>query len=302
MISSAKKFRGIVVPMSTPFAATGRLDEAAAARMVARLAENQLGVFVLGTTGEAPSIPMAQRERLVEIAVQTAAGRVPVFGGIGTDCVADSITMARSYLRLGADAVVSLLPAYYLLNPAEMQACFERIAGDTPGRVIVYNMPQTTRMSIPLDVIDRLSARENIVGLKDSEGTPGRLEAVAERFKGRPDFSIFMGVAKNTVAALRAGFDGGVPSSGNIAPALWRDLYAHVVAGEWAQAEALQTRLDAIGDIVQRGRTLPQSLAALKAAIAAQGLCSPAVLSPLVARDASESESIRQELAGFGLA
>ncbi len=296
------KHRGIVVPMSTPFTAAGLLDEAAARRMVARLAEHQLGVFVLGTTGEAPSVPMWQRERLVEIAVETAAGRVPVFGGIGSDCIADAIAMAQSYLRLGADAVVSLLPAYYLLNPAEMQACFERIAGETPGPVLVYNMPQTTRMSIPLDVIDRLSTRENIVGLKDSEGTPGRLESVAERFKGRPNFAIFMGVAKNTVPALRAGFDGAVPSSGNIAPALWRDLYAHVLAGEWLQAEALQARLDAIGDIVQRGRSLPQSLAALKAAVAAQGLCTPEVLAPLLPSDAAERESIGRELASLGLA
>ena len=227
---------------------------------------------------------------------------MPVFGGIGTDCVADAITMARSYLRLGADAVVSLLPGYYLLSPAEMQACFERIAGETPGPLIIYNMPQTTRMSIPLDVIDRLSARENIVGLKDSEGTPGRLEAIAERFAGRPNFSTFVGVAKDTVRALRAGLDGGVPSSGNIAPAGWRDLYAHALAREWEQAESLQARLNAIGEIVQRGRSLPQSLAALKAAIAAQGLCTPAVMSPLIACDTTERESIRQDLAGFGLA
>lgn len=302
MSSPSKKFRGIVVPMSTPFTAAGLVDEAAAVRMVARLAEHKLGVFVLGTTGEAPSVPLAQRERLVEIAVQTAAGRVPVFGGIGTDCVPDAIAMAKSFLRLGADAVVSLLPAYYILTPTEMEACFDRIAGETPGPVLIYNMPQTTRMTIPLDVIDRLSARENIVGLKDSEGTPGRLEAIAERFAGRPNFATFMGVAKNTVAALRAGFDGGVPSSGNIAPAPWRDLYAHALAGEWAQAEELQARLNAIGDIVQRGRSLPQSLAALKAAVAAQGLCTPAVQSPLLACDARERETIRQELASFGLA
>jgi dihydrodipicolinate synthase/N-acetylneuraminate lyase len=300
-MTSPNKHRGIVVPMSTPFTTTGILDETAAARMVARLAEHQLGVFVLGTTGEAPSIPLMQRERLVELAVQTAAGRVPVFGGIGSDCVSDSIAMARTYLRLGVDAVVSLLPGYYLLNPAEIQACFEHIVDETPGPVIIYNMPQTTHMSIPLDVIDRLSARKNVVGLKDSEGTPGRLEDVAARFGGRPDFAIFMGVAKNTVAALRAGFDGGVPSSGNIAPALWRELYAHAVAGEWSQAESLQIRLDAIGEIVQRDRSLPQSLAALKAAVAAQGLCTSAVLSPLRTLDAAECEAIRKTVAAAGL-
>lgn len=300
-MTSPTKHRGIIVPMSTPFTSSGALDEPAAERMVARLAEHGLGVFVLGTTGEAPSIAPPQRDRLVEIAVKTAAGRVVVYGGIGSDCVSGAIEMARSYLRLGVDAVVSLLPAYYLLNAAEMHACLEQIARETPGPLLIYNMPQTTRMSLPLDVIDRLSALPNVVGLKDSEGTPGRLEAVAERFGGRPDFAIFMGVAKNATRAFRAGFNGAVPSSGNIAPAHWRDLYAHVLAGEWPQAEAVQARLDAIGEFVQRDRSLPQSLAALKAAIAAQGLCTPAVLPPLVALNAAECEAIRQTAGTLGL-
>lgn len=295
------KHHGIIVPMSTPFTATGQLDEVAAARMVARLAENSLGVFVLGTTGEAPSVPASQRERLVEIAVVTAAGRVPVYGGIGADCVSASIAMGNRYLALGVDAVVSLLPSYYLLNAAEMEACLAQIAGEISGPVLIYNMPQTTRMSLPLDVIDRLSARPNVVGLKDSEGTPGRLEAVAERFAGRPNFSIFMGVAKKSVRAFRAGFDGAVPSSGNIAPTLWRELYAHVLAQAWPQAEALQASLDAIGDIVQRDRSLAQSLAALKAAVAAQGLCSPAMLSPLRALAPDECAALRAEVAAAGL-
>ena len=300
MIPSIKR-RGIIVPMSTPFTSSGSLDESAAARMVCRLADHGLGVFVLGTTGEAPSIPAAQRERLVQIAVTTAATRVPVYGGIGSDCVTDSIAMARAYLRLGVNAVVSLLPAYYVLGPAEMEACFERIAGEIPGPVLLYNMPQTTRMSLPLDVIDRLSTQPNIVGLKDSEGTPGRLEAIAERFQGRPNFAIFMGVAKNAVRALQSGFDGAVPSSGNIAPALWRDLYAHAHAGEWPQAAALQGRLDAISEIVQRDRSLAQSLAALKTVLAAQGFCTPTVLPPLLALNPSEGEALTRAAATLGL-
>jgi len=162
-------------------------------------------------------------------------------------------------------------------------------------------MPQTTRMSLPLDVIDRLSALPNVVGLKDSEGTPGRLEAVAARFKGRPDFAIFMGVAKDAVRAFRAGFNGAVPSSGNIAPAPWRDLQAHVLAGEWTKAEAAQTRLDTIGGIVQQDRSLAQSLAALKTVIAAQGLCTPAMLPPLIALEPAERETIRQLAGTFGI-
>jgi 4-hydroxy-tetrahydrodipicolinate synthase len=300
-MSSLKRHRGVMVPMATPFTSTGQLDEAAAARMVERLAAHRLGVFVLGTTGEAPSIPFADRQRLVEIAVKVAAGRVLVYGGIGTDCVPDSITMARDYHRAGADAVVALLPSYFQLNAAEMESCLAHIARSAPGDLLIYNMPLTTGMSIPLDAIDRLSALPNVVGLKDSENSPERLEAVAQRFAGRPNFSIFMGVAANGARAYRRGFDGVVPSSGNIAPAPWRDFDAAALAGDWDQVEALQTQLDTFGAIVQKGRSLAQSLAALKAACAAQGLCTRDVLPPLVPLDAAAFATLRQDCAVLGL-
>jgi len=300
-MSILKQHRGVMVPMSTPFTSTGRLDEAAAARMVERLAMHRLGVFVLGTTGEAPSIPVADRQRLVEIAVQVAAGRVLVYGGIGSDCVPDSISMARDYHRAGADAVVAVLPSYYQLNAAEMEACLTHIARGTPGQLLIYNIPLTTGMSIPLDVIDRLSALANVVGLKDSENSLERLESVAERFGGRLDFSIFMGVSANGSRAYRRGFDGVVPSSGNIAPAPWRDLDAAVLAGDWGQVETLQIQLDTLGAVFQQGRSLPQSLSALKAAVAAQGLCSRAVLPPLVALDDAAFSDLKQACASLGL-
>lgn len=300
-MSSLKQHRGVMVPMSTPFTSTGQLDEAAAARMVERLAAHRLGVFVLGTTGEAPSIPFADRQRLVEIAVKVAAGRVLVYGGIGSDCVPDSVKMARDYHRAGADAVVALLPSYYQLNAAEMEACLAHIARGAAGPLLIYNMPLTTGMSIPLDVIDRLSALPQVVGLKDSENSPERLEAVAQRFGGRANFSIFMGVAANGARAYRRGFDGVVPSSGNIAPAPWRDFDAAALAGNWPEVEALQTRLDALGAVVQKGRTLPQSLAALKAACAAQGLCTRDVLPPLVPLDDAAFAALRLDCAALGL-
>jgi 4-hydroxy-tetrahydrodipicolinate synthase len=290
-----------MVPMSTPFTPAGILDEPAAERMVARLAGHGLGVFVLGTTGEALSIPAAQRERLVTLALAAAGGRVPVYAGISANCAADSVARARAYLRLGVDAVVAALPSYYLLESAEISAYFELLAREIHGPLLLYNIPQTTRMSIPLDVIERVSALPNVVGLKDSENTHDRITAVARRFAGRPNFSLFMGVSSLSVRALRLGYHGLVPSSANLAPALWHELYAHAAAGEWPQAEAAQKRLDAVARLFQHNRTLGQSLAALKAALAAQGLCHPVVLPPLLTLDAAGCAAIRHEADRLGL-
>jgi dihydrodipicolinate synthase/N-acetylneuraminate lyase len=295
------KHRGVIVPMATPFTSTGALDEPAAARLVAHLATNDIGVFVLGTTGEAASIPPAARARLVEIAVKTAAGRVPVYAGLSDNCIASSIDAGRAWLRLGVDAVVATLPSYYLLSPSEMETCYERLAREIAGPFILYNIPSTTRMSVPLDVVDRLSRIENIVGFKDSENVPGRLEKTAELFAKRPDFSIFMGAAVLSAQALRAGFDGLVPSSGNIAPSLWRDLYNASLESRFEQAEELQRRADAVARVFQRDRSLGQSLAALKVCLESLGLCGPAVLPPLVPLDETGRATVQRELAALDL-
>lgn len=295
-MSTAKKHSGVIVPMISPFCEDGSLDAAAAERVTEHLASNGMGVFVLGTTGEASSMDQAARSRLVEIAVKVTAGRTPVYAGIGDNCTADSIEAARQYLDMGADAVVAHLPSYYLLDEEEMHAYFAHVAKAVGRDVIIYNMPQTTRMSIPVEVIQRLSEVEGIIGMKDSENSPGRVEAVARALCGRGDFSVFMGVAVLSTQALKLGFDGLVPSSGNIAPDLWRTLYEASLAGRWEEAEALQQRLNSIAQVFQKNRSLAQSLGALKTCVASLGLCSPHVLPPLRDTDAESREVIRQAL------
>ena len=294
------RHRGVIVPLVTPVTPSGELDEAAAARLVDHLARHGCGMLVLGTTGEVASLSASLRRRYVEIAVRSAAGRTPVFAGIVHNCLADSIEAGRDYLKLGADAVVGLLPNYFKLEPAEMLAYFTQLATALPGPMLVYNMPATTGMSIPVEIIEQLSRIPNITGLKDSEGTAGRRELVFERLGGRADFSLFMGIAANSVAALRLGFVGLVPSSGNLYPERWSELYQAALADNWARAQELQTQLDALGAIFQRNRPLGASLAALKAGLGVRGLCGPDMVPPLRALPESEQAAVRAEVIALG--
>ena len=284
---------GVVVPMVTPFTSDGELDDVAVRRIIDRLAACQLGIFILGTTGEAASTSPALRRRFVQLAVEHAAGRVLVYAGIGDNCVATSIAAGYEYLHLGVDAVVALLPSYYVLEPPEMQAYFEYLAANVPGPLIIYNIPQTTRMTIPVEVVESLARIPNIIGLKDSDGTPGRIESVARRLADRPDFTLYLGVAAQAAAALRLGFTGIVPSSGNLVQEWWRDLMDHARAGRWGEVETLQERLNAAAAVFQTGRTLGQSLAALKLAMHLRGYCNPDVLPPLLPVSGAGCESIR---------
>jgi 4-hydroxy-tetrahydrodipicolinate synthase len=295
-MNSHPRPHGVIVPLVTPVLADGSLDEPAAERLVDHLASNGCGMLVLGTTGEVASLPAPLRQRYVEIAVKVAARRTPVFACPASNCVSFSIDSANAYLKAGVDAVVGILPNYFKLEPAEMQAYFERLAGGIRGPLMIYNMPATTGMSIPLPVIEELSHHANITGLKDSEGTDGRREQVAKRLGGRPDFALFMGVASHSVSSLRLGFDGLVPSTGNLYPDRWHALYQAARAGDWATAEKLQQQLDVIGAVFQRNRTLGQSLAALKAGLGLNQLCGPGMMSPLTALNPAEQEAVRNEL------
>ena len=282
--------------MTTPFTPSGSVDEAAAERLADRLATHGLGVFVLGTTGETASIPGGERSRLVTAALQATSGRVPVYAGIGDNCMSDMVAAGRSYLAAGVTAVVAHPPSYYPLTSEELHDCFQLLHRQLAGPMMLYNIPQTTGMSLPLDVVERLADLPHIVGFKDSENDPARMKDTAGRFGGRPDFAILMGVAALSVPALRLGFVGLVPSSANLVPALWRELWDHAVAGRWDQASRLQERLDTIGGVLQRNRNLGGYLAALKAGLAAKDLCGPSLLPPLRGLEEAERQSVVAEL------
>lgn len=299
-MSSHPRPSGVIVPLVTPVTPAGQLDEPAAARLVDHLASNGCGMLVLGTTGEVASLPVSLRQRYVEIAVKTAAKRTPVFACPASNCLNTTLDTANDYLAMGVDAVVGILPNYFKLVPAEMLAYFERLADGIKGPLMIYNMPATTGMSLPIDVIEKLSHRPNVTGLKDSEGTAGRREEVAKRFAGRKDFSLFMGIAAHSIPAIKLGFDGLVPSGGNLYPERWHQLYQAARNGDWATAEKLQQSLDAIGNVFQRDRTLGQSLAALKAGLGLRNLCGPDMVPPLLPLSAAAQEAVRAELRQLG--
>lgn len=278
-----------IVPLLTPFKADGALDEDAVGRLVEHIvAGGCQGILVAGTTGESASMPLSMRLTLVELTVRQAAGRAVVFAGIGDNSFRHTVALAQGAFRMGADAVVAHLPSYYPIDAADMEAYYRALADRMDGPMYIYNIPQTTRLSVPLDVVDRLSSHPRIAGIKDSEPDAKRQEAVAAHFAGREDFAVFCGSVPFTAYAMRAGADGFIPSAGNLAPRLTRELMDRYIAGDAAGAAEWQQRVAAVGAVAQKGRNLPQSLCAMKAALEVMGLAARHMLPPL--RDCSDAE------------
>jgi len=174
---------------------------------------------------------------------------------------------------------------------------YEKLVESIPGPMIVYNITITTHMSIPLDVVDKLSQHPRIVGLKDSEKNEERFKEAIGMWKDRSDFSHFTGSAALSTMALLLGSDGIVPSTGNFVPKVYRDLYEAGTKGDEATANKLQELTNEMGKVYQKGRILSQSLAALKVIMNELGLCGTAVLPPLYETGPEEIEKIKQEMA-----
>lgn len=302
MTHTTKKHHGVVVPMISPVDTRGAVDEAGVRRVVDHLVDGGVdGFMVLGTNGEGPSLAASQRRRLVEVAAEQAGGRVRVYVGVGGTSVEETVALGQAALETGADGVVAHLPPYFPLAPEEMVAFYLLLADRIDGPLFVYNMPPTTHMSIPVEALEELSGHPQILGVKDSEKDQARLETVIDRFRDRPDFSVFVGPAVLATHTLAHGADGVVPGSGNLVPGLWRDLYAAARAGRKEEAQGLQERADLIAQAHQRGRTLGQGIAALKSGMALAGLCGPSALPPLRTLAEDERAALRGKLSSLGV-
>ncbi len=280
--------------MVTPITPTGQLDEPAVERLVAFLLAGGVdAIFVLGTTGEGVAVPRAFRRRLVERAAALAQRRAKVYAGLDEVHPKD-VAAGNDYFHAGADAVVTRPPVGFPLE--KLLPWLKSLLAGLEGPLILYNIPSTTNVSIPLEVLDQLIGHPNLAGIKDSENSPKRLEELLRRFGDQPEFAIFVGVGRLMARGLKLGAEGIVPSVGNLIPEVCRELCACARRGDWPAAERHAKRMSEVSALYQDGRTLSQSLAALKGALSCRGLCEPHVLPPLLPLPQAELEGIRKQM------
>jgi len=296
LMGTEKRFSGVVVPLVTPLTSRLLLDEDAVVRLVQRMTEGTCQSFIMGTTGEAPSLPMSLRLRYIELsAKQKRFGDLYV--GISSFCIEDSIQLARHAADHGADAVVATLPYFFPLTREQILGYYTTLADKSPLPLIMYNIPVTTHVSLPLDLMDALSHHPNIAGFKDSEQNDPRLMEALSLWRDRTDFSHFMGSAARSAMALENGSDGIVPSAGNLEPGWYAKLYAHATTGK--DAGHYQRITDELGMVYQRERTLGESLWALKEMLHLHGLCTSHMMPPLTKGNEAESELLKNAYTAF---
>lgn len=288
-----KKFKGVIVPMVTPFTENLLIDTQSVEKILLTFLKAGVSPFLLGTTGESVSVSGAQKLLLVKTTTLFLNAKIKVYAGISGNCLHESIDDGKRYADVGVDAVVAHLPVYFPLAPDQMLRYYEKLADSIPCPLILYNNPITTHYSIPLEVIEKLSYHPNIYGLKDSERGIERLDQAITLWAGRADFAHLVGWAAQSAYALLKGSDGIVPSTANVNPGLYADLYQAALRGDSEKAMECQVKADEISEIYQKDRNLSQSIPALKMMMAARGLCQPFVMPPLYSLDEQDQEKIR---------
>ena len=286
-----KKYHGIIIPAVTPLTANYRLDEAAVEKMFSKFYSNNAQPFILGTTGESASLPATVKKEYIKAAVKYKRPGTVLYAGISANCLQESVDFANECFDTGIDVVAATLPSYYALNESQVKTYFETLANQITAPLIIYNIPATTHMSIPLQVIDDLSHHDNIVGTKDSERSDERLSESLQRWKHRADFSHFLGWAAKSAYALLNGSDGLIPSTGNLCASIYSTMQKAVTACDADKAYEMQRLSDVLGSLYQSGRTLGESLWALKVLMNSNEICETVVMPPL--QPGSNDEAVR---------
>ena len=159
----------ILTAMVTPFDASGRVDEEAAAALMHHLvAHGSDGLLVCGTTGEAPTLSDDEQLGLIELAVREVGGRATVLAGAGSNDTRHAVHLTERCTELGADAILSVTPYYNKPNRRGLVRHFQEVAKATDRPIVLYNIPSRTVTNLPPDLLAELAQIEHVEGVKQA--------------------------------------------------------------------------------------------------------------------------------------
>lgn len=240
--------KGVVVPMITPIDADEKIDEVNFRKQIDYIIDGGLhGILVFGSNGEFYQIEEDEMERGLKIAVDQAAGRVPVYFGIGAINTKKCVRLAKMAAANGAMAVSILQPMFLAPTQDELFLHFKTIADaipDTP--VLIYNNPGRVGYGLKAAFISKLAHEvPNIVGMKDTSGDMTLTEECV-RLNRDVDFKVFGGKDTLLYCSLCVGGVGGVCTAGNFMPELIGAVYEKYVAGDLAGSLEAQFKLNPV--------------------------------------------------------
>ena len=240
--------KGVIVPIITPIDEEERIDEAKMRAQVDYVIEGGLaGILAFGSNGEFYQIEEDEMERGLKIMVDQAAGRVPVYFGIGAINTKKCVRLAKMAVANGADSISVLQPMFLKPTAKELFLHFKTIADAVPDTpMLIYNNPGRVGYGLTADLIEKLAHEvPNIVGMKDTSGDITLTEECVRRNRDI-DFKVFGGKDTLLYASLCVGAVGGVCTAGNFMPYLICDVYNKFMEGDLKGSLEAQFKLNPV--------------------------------------------------------
>jgi 4-hydroxy-tetrahydrodipicolinate synthase len=234
-------FRGSIPALVTPFRDEAFDEPAYRAFVDWQIAEGSHGLVPCGTTGEAATLSPHEHRRVVTACIESAAGRVPVIAGCGSNNTALAIELTRSAKAAGADAALHVPPYYNRPNQEGIYAHLAAVAEAADLPIVLYNVPARTVTDISVETMARLSKIGNVVAVKDATGNLARV--TAQRLACGTDFVQLSGNDDMALGFSAMGGTGCISVTANVAPRLCAAFQEACLAGDWVRALALQDQL-----------------------------------------------------------
>lgn len=292
---------GIIPPVITPLIDNNTLDVKGLENLVEHLVEGGVhGLFILGTTGEAPSLSYQLRREFIKRTCELVSHRIPIMVGITDTSFESSLEIAEYSKSVGADAVVVAPPYYIPISQSEMMIYLENLIPKLPLPLLLYNMPSYTKLHLTIKTVK--SAKElGAIGIKDSSGDMLYLFSLIEEFKDSPEFSIITGTELFIPETIMQGGHGAIAGGANMFPRLFVDLYEASVARDFGKISFLRNIVMRLyNTIYSVGKTSSKYTKGVKCSLSVLGLCNDYVAFPLRKFEGEDRLKIEQYIAEMG--
>lgn len=277
-----KPLTGIIPPIVTPLTDRNELDAEGLERLIEHvLAGGVHGIFVLGTTGEAPSLSYQLRREMIDRTCRLVAGRVPILVGITDTSFVESVELGKYAAQAGADALVIAPPYYFPAGQSELLEYIQHLVPELPLPLYLYNMPSHTKLVFQPETVRQAAEIPGVIGLKDSSANMIYFHKLLSLFHDRPEFSLLVGPEELLCETVMLGGHGGVNGGANFAPKLYVDLYNAASSGDFEKATALHQQVIEISNrIYGIGKHSSSYLKGVKCCLSLMGICDDFLAEP----------------------
>lgn len=296
MPHSKPQLTGSIVALVTPMHPDGSVDYPALRKLIDwHIAEGTDCIGVVGTTGESPTVSVAEHCEIIRVAVEQANKRVPIMAGCGSNCTAEAIELTKFAKKVGADCQLQVVPYYNKPTQEGQYQHFKAIAEAVDLPMVLYNVPGRAVADMTLETVLRLTQVPGIVGIKEATGNIDRAQWLIREVP--KDFAIYSGDDPTAVALMLCGGHGNISVTANVAPRLMHELCMAALAGDVKRAMEIQFKLMPLHkNLFVEANPIP-----VKWAVARMNLCGGTLRLPMTDLTPSNVPVVEAALRDVGL-